>query len=340
MNNSNHDDIRDALESTKCVALKEHELASGRALLADYLHEHAAIAPWYIRLSDSSTVRFSGAHISSFQTVGSALVLVLMLGSGTSYAAEGALPGDLLYPVKKVVNEGVRAALAVTPEARVQWQTARTSRRLAEAQTLVAHNDLTPEKVALIEDDISDAAVQIRSARAEAAVTLKPEAVDTKQAMVAVATSTSRAVESEPINLQPQDKLNDESEDSKLSVRVQALEAISTSTSEVSTTTREAITSIVGRVRGHFQVKKGDEDISILASSSATSSDPDSRGGFAPASKGAARAGATMRVRLHDNKEEGSTEAARIKSATSTIILPGIIIHEKAENSSDKGRSE
>lgn len=72
------------------------------------------------------------------------LVLVLTVGTGTSYAAEGALPGDALYPVKIHVNESVQGALALSDEAKVVWHAARVERRLAEAEALASEGRLTP----------------------------------------------------------------------------------------------------------------------------------------------------------------------------------------------------
>ena len=40
--------------------------------------------------------------------------LALVLCGGTAYAAESALPGDILYPVKLHVDETVQGAFAVT----------------------------------------------------------------------------------------------------------------------------------------------------------------------------------------------------------------------------------
>ena len=46
-----------------------------------------------------------------------AIILALMLGTGTTYAAENTLPGDVLYPVKIHVNEEVKEALTFDPTA-------------------------------------------------------------------------------------------------------------------------------------------------------------------------------------------------------------------------------
>jgi hypothetical protein len=70
--------------------------------------------------------------------------LVIFLVSGTSFAAEAALPGSPLYPVKVNVNEEVRAALALTPEAKADWDITRAERRLEEAAILESQDKVIP----------------------------------------------------------------------------------------------------------------------------------------------------------------------------------------------------
>lgn len=62
-----------------------------------------------------------------------AFFLLVLVGGGTSLAAEGSVPGDVLYPVKIRVTEPLRAVLVVSsPEARALWDVERASRRLEE----------------------------------------------------------------------------------------------------------------------------------------------------------------------------------------------------------------
>ncbi len=58
-------------------------------------------------------------------------------GGVLTYAAEGALPGDVLYPVKLSVNESVIELLQRTPQKKAQWAARRQERRLTEARRLV-----------------------------------------------------------------------------------------------------------------------------------------------------------------------------------------------------------
>lgn len=69
--------------------------------------------------------------------------LVLALSGGTSYAAQGALPGDTLYPVKTHINEVVQSVLATSPEARAKLDAKLAAIRLQEAEKLAQANKLT-----------------------------------------------------------------------------------------------------------------------------------------------------------------------------------------------------
>lgn len=75
-----------------------------------------------------------------------AFVLILaVVGGSTAYAAEGALPGDLLYPVKIGVNERVVVALATSLEAKAETHTRLAERRMEEAEALTVRDVLTED---------------------------------------------------------------------------------------------------------------------------------------------------------------------------------------------------
>lgn len=77
--------------------------------------------------------------------------------------AEKALPGEILYPVKVRFNEELRGALSSSPYAKIEWETERLERRLAEARLLADAGKLTPDAEAEVTRAIkqhSDAAKQ------------------------------------------------------------------------------------------------------------------------------------------------------------------------------------
>lgn len=93
----------------------------------------------------SYTPRQSPYFVFSYQfaRVALAAVLVLVLaGGGTAYAAEGALPGSPLYTVKVNVNEPVRVALASTPAAKAAVNAQIATTRVEEAEALAQAGQL------------------------------------------------------------------------------------------------------------------------------------------------------------------------------------------------------
>lgn len=67
-----------------------------------------------------------------------AIFVTLLISVGTTVAAEQALPGDILYPVKTGVNEEVFGAFAIGANAKAEHEAAVLAERLAEAETLQA----------------------------------------------------------------------------------------------------------------------------------------------------------------------------------------------------------
>lgn len=70
------------------------------------------------------------------------LIIALLLGGGTTFAAEQSLPGDVLYPVKVSVNEGVRGWFAVSDGAEARLNARLAERRLEEAEELASDDRL------------------------------------------------------------------------------------------------------------------------------------------------------------------------------------------------------
>ncbi|MES2203059.1 MAG: DUF5667 domain-containing protein [Patescibacteria group bacterium] len=80
-------------------------------------------------------------------------VLIVLFGTGTAYAAQGSLPGDVLYPVKIHVTEPVEVALAGTPADKAVVETKLAERRVAEAQTLASQGKLDATTTAELQSD-------------------------------------------------------------------------------------------------------------------------------------------------------------------------------------------
>lgn len=88
-----------------------------------------------------------------FSRAAVALAVLFVIGGGTAYAAEGALPGEPLYPLKVAVVEPAIGALQASPSAKAEWQVTLADRRLAEADKLAASDKLEDGT----EDETADA---------------------------------------------------------------------------------------------------------------------------------------------------------------------------------------
>jgi hypothetical protein len=70
----------------------------------------------------------------------------LIVTGGLSTFAQGALPGDFLYPVKTKVTEQVQVALLTTPEEKAHAEAILATKRLEEAETLALAGRLDQTK--------------------------------------------------------------------------------------------------------------------------------------------------------------------------------------------------
>ena len=112
-----------------------------RAKMSRVVREYMAHKPMRARQGYAVSVSYTWFAFIH-RPLAAALVLVLVGGTGISYAAENALPGDSLYSVKTYVNEPVRVALATNAEAKAEVQIELAERRIDEAATLAAEGRL------------------------------------------------------------------------------------------------------------------------------------------------------------------------------------------------------
>lgn len=140
--------------------LSQSERAQMKGILRAFMMEHPARTPLSLRFLDraGSAIRAARSALAlpraQFATVFG--LAVLFIGAGTSYAAESALPGDVLYSIKIHVNEKVAEALAPSHSARAAVVAAHTLRRLQEAETLAAQGRLSASTSAQIRSALQD----------------------------------------------------------------------------------------------------------------------------------------------------------------------------------------
>jgi hypothetical protein len=128
-----------------------------RERMRTLLSEYAAFKPVRppAHASPLRTLRMHPVFAGAF-----ALLLLITSGGGAAYAAEGSLPGDLLYPVKVDVTEPVVTALTPRGKAQITWRLAIARRRLAEAHALAVAGRLASSTEAALVGRAADATLQ------------------------------------------------------------------------------------------------------------------------------------------------------------------------------------
>ena len=89
-----------------------------------------------------------------FAAVAMCAVLLMGVGGGAAYAAESAMPDDLLYPIKIHFNEPLVSAISITPEQKADWEARRLERRMREAEHVSQAKGFTPARRAVLQERI------------------------------------------------------------------------------------------------------------------------------------------------------------------------------------------
>lgn len=154
---------------THKISLSEAEKFSARQQLSSFMTAHSvrndagSRQTWQENIFQTLTFTrmMTNPKFAALAVVGALLVG----GAGVSSAAERAIPGDALYPIKVYFNENLRGTLAVSAEKKAGWETKLLERRLQEAAALSAQGKLDAETERALAQDIEE-----QNAEAQASV--------------------------------------------------------------------------------------------------------------------------------------------------------------------------
>jgi len=171
---------------SESVKLRGFERKDLRERLVSYMEYHPLsqdlkdkqLLPVVPRSQTASVLR-----VSMFSRYVGVLTMFLLIM--VPVVAEKTVPGDVLYPVKVRFNEEIRSTLAFSPYQKVEWETERLERRIAEARLLANEGKLTPE----VEEAVAEAVKQHSDAaqREIAAIRIN----DSEEAVIAEITLAS-----------------------------------------------------------------------------------------------------------------------------------------------------
>lgn len=143
--------IEEQLNILQKTTMNSQEKGVVRGAVVSYMQENP-LKTVTVRNSEDSRLHYRTAQTPNINNnvitktrMIIAIIIALMLGGGTSFAAENALPGDVLYPIKIHVNENVQELVAVSDEAGAKVQAKLATRRLEEAEKLAVNGRLNAE---------------------------------------------------------------------------------------------------------------------------------------------------------------------------------------------------
>lgn len=98
--------------------------------------------------------KFVYIHVGKWFKRPTVAVLAVLFVVSIPFAAERSAPGDVLYPVKVRITESVLSQLSFTPYQKIELETWRVERRIAEARLLAKEGKLTDEAEASISETV------------------------------------------------------------------------------------------------------------------------------------------------------------------------------------------
>lgn len=191
------------------IRLRASERNDLRERLTSYMEYHQLPAEFKTQRSSLTQGQSSGLASETFKVFfvsktyvrSLAGVFAILLVVGIPVVAETAVPGDMLYAVKTNFTEEVRASLTLAPYAKVEWETQRLERRVAEARLLATEGKLTPET----EETVAQA-VQEHTDAANKEIASMRETDEDEAAMAEIAFASAMSVQSEVLQRQKQNE--------------------------------------------------------------------------------------------------------------------------------------
>lgn len=133
------------------VKLQAAERAELKSRVVSYMEYHPLPKATVESYATASRVKllqtdaFQSIQIPASLLFRASAVLTMALLIVVPVLAEKTVPGDTLYAVKVSFNEEVRSTLTFTPYQKIEWETERLNRRVAEAKLLANEGRLTEE---------------------------------------------------------------------------------------------------------------------------------------------------------------------------------------------------
>lgn len=149
--------FKQLVNEAKNVRLAESRKAELRGDLSQFIKIHPGGVRFFdfLRHHVWSTTN-NKFKVSFLKPMPILLAIALLLSGGASFAAQKALPGEALYPIKVGINENVMSWLTLSNEAKANFDAELATRRLEEAEKLAARSRLTADVRTQIETNFKE----------------------------------------------------------------------------------------------------------------------------------------------------------------------------------------
>ena len=182
------------------VRLSDGVASRMRARLVAYIHAHPVPSPYQRFLGILSPFAF----LARTPVIAVPLIFLVAFGAASAYAASGALPGDILYPMKTNLIEPMRGLFALSDEAKAAWKVELAEERLAELEELAAKGKLISEEAAKSRERLTnslqvaqDTIQRLSEKNPDAAARLESRKEEINSKVRGVATTTKKSNEQE-----------------------------------------------------------------------------------------------------------------------------------------------
>lgn len=125
---------------------KYNQIVKGVAMTQNEKNAMRSSLVWHIR-SNQNPIKSPFMSLPMVRYGMAFIFLILVSGSGVSFASQNALPGDFSYSTKIKLEE-IKSITKNTPKAKILYSKVRAETRLKEMKTILANDTGTDEKVA------------------------------------------------------------------------------------------------------------------------------------------------------------------------------------------------
>ena len=230
------------------IRMRASERRELRARIVSYMEYHPVVdatsATKRKRAEGIISEPFKAILINMTYVRSFAGVFALFLVVGVPFIAERSVPGDILYPVKIQFNEEVRSTLSLSPYAKVEWETQRLERRIAEARLLADEGKLTQA----IEAEVAQA-VKDHTTAAQKGIETMRESDSDGAAIAEITFASALAVQSEVLEGQvANDEANQTNPEGRSVVALAGVVAEARTNAENAQKTAPSFEKLLGRV--------------------------------------------------------------------------------------------